>query len=113
MFEVTFEGVQAWFKAEIEKIGWMIVLADSQSVEKSFKIRKLTLYLESLTELNRALIDVQGRLTEQDRINDISILRVKLFRFIEKAKMILGPLISQAGGAIKKSSKKSSEKSKK
>jgi len=66
MFEVTYHGVQSWFKAEVEKFGWMIVFADSESVTPQFKKDKLTVYLKSLDELLIALKDVLGRHDKDD-----------------------------------------------
>jgi hypothetical protein len=98
MFEVTYQGVQAWFKDSVEKFGWMIIFSGSDSVPKEFINEKLKVYLDSLQQLKLAVADVHKRSKSEDRKEDMQAVKAKLDRFIIAAEAILRPVI-QAGGS--------------
>jgi hypothetical protein len=66
--EVTFCGLNHWYKEEFEKLGWM-VLADSKGMKD-----KTTMYKTSLTRLKDALEHKLTHSLDKDKIQDIHIM---------------------------------------
>jgi hypothetical protein len=113
-FEVTYQGVQDWFKHKVEKLGWMTMLYSSiNNTENEIKIEveeiepgsnNITLVNFSLTQykidlikqykiglrfLDKAMDEVIDRFTNgevKDKAfaNEIKLLKTKLGRFIVK-----------------------------
>ena len=78
--EVTFCGLNKWYKEEFEKIGWMI-LANSKGMKD-----KVNLYKTSLNNLKEALEHKLTHTSDPDKIQDIHIMLYNVNILIDHAK---------------------------
>lgn len=78
--DVTYNGLTKWYKAEFEKMGWMLL------AKKSNNIEKVTVYLHSLEHLKRDLERKLGKVKDVDKKEDIRIMLTNLNVLIEHAK---------------------------
>ena len=77
--EVTFHGLNEWYVAEFEKLGWMI-LAKHRGYND-----KIMTYLTSLKRLQQGLEHKLTHLKEKDRKEDVQIMLANLEILINHA----------------------------
>lgn len=65
----TFSDLQHWTQKMFEKLGWMILSTHEQNIDK------VTHYLNSIKHLMKKLDEKIQVTQEQDRINDLQILK--------------------------------------
>jgi hypothetical protein len=67
---VTFRGLQKWYKSNVEKFGWIIVM----SFDHPDSLKESS-YLESLLRLNCKLNCYYKQTNDQDKKNDIKVMK--------------------------------------
>ena len=77
----TFQGVQHWFKAEFEKLGWML-LAKAKGYD--FKV---VAYKKAIRHMIMTIEHLMTEYSEADRIHDLNVLLMEakiLDEFVNK-----------------------------
>lgn len=67
-YHVTFHGLQKWYKAMFEKLGWMLL------AQRDGRIHKVNSYKRGVTELLEAIEEKIHCTHDADRIEDLRIL---------------------------------------
>ena len=67
----TLSGLEGWFKAMHEKLGWMTL------VKAKGKHYKVTAYKRSLGELIKSIEHVMSEYTNMNRIHDLKVLHME------------------------------------
>lgn len=81
--EVTFHGLNEWYKAMFEKLGWMILAKEHK---KTLKVKS---YLKSISDLKAS---IEHRLTEiqdPDKKHDLTIMHRNVKHLVEGANKLL------------------------
>jgi hypothetical protein len=110
MYGATYHCLHDWFKCEFEKLGWM-VLAKNRGSMPGDKCDKVTMYVQGLGHLRDALKEKVDMTENVDNKKDLLILHahtLELIEFVNKSS-----LVSQSGGARRKSKKTSKKSSRK
>jgi hypothetical protein len=77
----TFCGVQHWFKAEFEKLGWMLL-----AKEKGYDF-KVVAYKRAIRHMIMTIEHLMTEYSEADRIHDLNVLLMEskvLNEFVNK-----------------------------
>ena len=70
--DVTFKGIEKWYKREFETLGWM-VLAKSKGMTD-----KIQVYINSLHRLKEAIQNKRHKVYDADRMEDLRIMEVNI-----------------------------------
>jgi hypothetical protein len=70
MYANTFHGLHHWYKAEFEKLGWM-VLAKEKGMDY-----KVANYKRAIGHLLKSIDHVSNEYEEHDRKHDLAVLRM-------------------------------------
>jgi len=102
MHNKTYHSLLKWYKKEIEKFGWLIILKNesyNNSVETSEKTKfctyKIYLYIKTLEKLLYTINSKISSVTDNDKKNDLQIMKLKLSIFIPYVSQYLSDLKSQ------------------
>jgi len=91
MHPVTYYGLHEWHKSAFEKLGWMTLAAkDTDSVSK------IPAYFMELMHLETALDTKIAETQEEDRKNDLKILKNQVV-ILQSAAKKLFPTLSSGG----------------
>lgn len=81
--EVTFMGLNKWYKAMFEKLGWMILAKEHK---RTLKVKS---YLKSLNDLKASLEHRLTEIQDPDKKHDLQIMHNNLKHLIESAHKLL------------------------
>ena len=70
--DVTYKGIEKWYKKEFESLGWMI-LAKSKGMTD-----KIHTYINSLHRLKEAIETKKSKVYDADRVEDLRIMGLNL-----------------------------------
>jgi hypothetical protein len=65
---VTFHGIQEWYKHEFEKFGWMLL---AKAKGYNFKI---TAYKRAIGHMIASIKELMSQYSDSDRIHDLKVL---------------------------------------
>jgi hypothetical protein len=100
-YKVTFCGLQEWYKAMFEKLGWMIL------AERDGRHHKIAQYKEGILHLNEAIIEKIHETEDSDKKQDLKILHFNVVSLIEHVNKYLGSDMPMVERRLRTSSKKS------
>jgi hypothetical protein len=86
MYLLTYNGLHKWYTTEIDKFGWILIFYQNEQ-NNEYKNKKISLYLESLNELDYYIDKKISNLEKQ--YNDLEIISKNLKKFIIYANSIL------------------------
>jgi hypothetical protein len=70
MHNVTFHGIQDWYKHEFEKFGWMLLAR-----EKGYDF-KITAYKRAIGHMVESIKHLKSELKDHDKLHDLDILLI-------------------------------------
>jgi len=77
---VTFHGLQEWYKAKFEKLGWMIL------AKRDGYMDKVMTYQNSLKRLQIAIDDKIKEMRDKDKKDDLMIMKENVETLLEHVK---------------------------